>query len=68
MTERKGDIKMTKYELFKKLLAMVEDGFGEVVDADLNFYNGGLKIDGVDAESGTQVTIEASIKRMGEAE
>ena len=50
---------MNKYFLFRKLLDFMAD-HGDVTDADMNYYHGGLKIVGEDEEH--IITIDVSIK------
>lgn len=51
---------MDKYFAFKKMLEFMAD-HAKVVDADMNYYNGSMKIDG--ETDGQKITIELTIKQ-----
>ena len=63
---------MNKYQLFRKMLAMVEiETCGKVTDADLNYYcihDGGFRIKGVFEEEGVEVTVDVTFKKQEEKE
>ena len=50
---------MDKYFAFRKMLDFMAD-YAEVVDADMSYYNGAMRITGVN--DGQTITIEISIK------
>ena len=54
---------MDKYFAFCKLMDFMAD-YAEVVDADMNAYNGGILI--VGENDGEVITIEVSIKKKEE--
>lgn len=58
---------MTKYELFRKLLALVEiETNGKVTDADLNYYNGGFRISGENEDM--EIVLDVMVKTKERAE
>lgn len=54
---------MDKYFAFRSLLEFMAD-YAKVVDANMNYYNGGMQI--VGENDGQVITIEISIKDKGE--
>jgi hypothetical protein len=55
---------MDKYYVFRKLLALVEDGY-DVTDAKMRNYFGEIEITGV-GEDGSEINIRASMKEGNE--
>ena len=55
---------MSKYELFKKLLEIME-GLGNVTDADMNTYRDTMQI--LCESEDQEITIEVSIREKGES-
>lgn len=51
---------MDKYNIFRKLLDFISD-YAKVVDADMNYYAGCMRI--VGSQSRETITLEISIKK-----
>lgn len=56
---------ISKYYLFRRLMDLIADDF-DVVDADMNTWNGGMTLKGEYA--GETITIEVTIKNKEENE
>ena len=64
---------MNKYQLFRKMLALMEiETCGKVTDADLNYHgyidDGGFRIEGLFEQDGVEVTVDVTFKKQEEKE